>query len=436
MLTLLFNQGDIQSFAERPRFTHPCLREALTKLARPPLVEERVFEMAEATDFVPSVRILPTTEDTSSKYFGRLSSRVPTRNLKPLVESVLLRSIRSVIQKSAEPIASKLFDSRKHAEVTLSWSKDTVVFTVGGTHVQSWSFGEEGQDIQTVCWGWLESPRSGPSSSQPAYDHGVKDPPATAESGPPKKLLCLFVFFRSVAKLHMEDGTQFTIHLPFLTRAAWPLHPHGVMVQRVVSASERRNVTPHISILPTLFTLTDPSSELKVVEENLGEHKSPNPAHPRPSSESTTSLPLSVVQWVADYHTPARLVVTTSSETRRFTICSYNQCKDDRAAVKESLASAASRNLAVTGSGSDLLSSLPGDMPWSPGAESTGGPDRMALGTQSMPAKSHVAAKGATQSAFAFRRLFDQDLPFAEYVPISYALQFSHHLLQQSGIIL
>lgn len=376
-------------------------------------MEERVFEMAEATDFVPSVRIFPTTEDTSSEYFGRLSSRLPTRNLKPLIESELLRSIRSVIQKSPDPTASKLFDSRNHAEVILSWSKDTIILTVGGVYVQSWSFGEEGQDIQTVCWGWLKSPRSGLSSSPSVSGHGPKEPPATAESRYPQKLLCLFVFFRGVAKLHMEDGTQFTIHLPFLTQAAWPLHPHGVMVQRVVSDSERRNVTPHLPILPTLFTLTDPSSELKVVDEDFSGRNSSE--YVNPSSEAPTSLPLSVVQWVADYHTPARLLVMTNPATHRFTIWSYNQRSEDvRATAKEPSVSEANRHPAIPGSGSGLLSSLPSDTPWSPSSESTGGTDRMALGIQSAPGKSHVATRAAMQSAFTLRRLFDEELPLAE----------------------
>ncbi|EJD53407.1 hypothetical protein AURDEDRAFT_23210, partial [Auricularia subglabra TFB-10046 SS5] len=63
-----------------------------------------------------------------------------------------------------------------------------------------------------------------------------------------------FVFLRSVGKVFLDSGIEYTFHLPFLTRRAWAMHPRGVLIERV--AGFRR------SSRPFLFALTDPLAEV------------------------------------------------------------------------------------------------------------------------------------------------------------------------------
>ncbi|KZT44107.1 hypothetical protein SISSUDRAFT_1085652 [Sistotremastrum suecicum HHB10207 ss-3] len=365
--------------------------------------------MPEATDYVPSVRLCPTTQDTSSEYFGRLSTQIPTRNLTNLIESDLLRSIRSVIQKSSSPISSQLLDSQSNAEVKLSWSRDAILLTVGGVLSQSWSFREEGQEIQTVCWGWLQSNHRCPS----VVERTNVDVPTAEQRGHSRKLLCLFVFFRSVAKLHLEDGTQYTIHLPFLTRSAWPLRPHGVMIQRVVSNLEHRGEQQRHAILPTLFTLTDPSSELKVVSEEL-----PSPHPSTLPSEPPTPAPLNVVEWVADCHSPARLLITTNAITHKITVWTYTlsvskeDASDTSAIAGGTLSSDNIRRPLISHSITESLPTSRTDASCSPEPDSL--TDRMALGTQTVPPKELGASEPRMHSAFSMRRLLDEELPLLD----------------------
>ncbi|KAL6308208.1 hypothetical protein BKA93DRAFT_725930 [Sparassis latifolia] len=72
----------------------------------------------------------------------------------------------------------------------------------------------------------------------------------------------LFVFLRSIGKIFLFGDMDYTFNLPFIVRRAWPLHPYGVMIQRVVDAVEVAEAkTSQESLLPTIFTLVHPFAE-------------------------------------------------------------------------------------------------------------------------------------------------------------------------------
>lgn len=77
-------------------------------------------------------------------------------------------------------------------------------------------------------------------------------------------LLCpaVFVFLRSIGKIYLLNGLEYTFSLPFIVRKAWALHPHGVMIQRVLDPSEVEEAElTGDTVLPTIFSVTSPFSE-------------------------------------------------------------------------------------------------------------------------------------------------------------------------------
>ena len=58
------------------------------------------------------------------------------------------------------------------------------------------------------------------------------------------------------------NGMEYTFYIPFIVRRAWPLSPHGVMMQRQLDANEMEEAK--ISgepALPTIFAFTNPFAE-------------------------------------------------------------------------------------------------------------------------------------------------------------------------------
>lgn len=151
---------------------------------------------------------------------------------------------------------------------------------------KKWSFEEEGQPVQWACMGWFEQPSamSGSSSLRPAhytYDYHEQSTPAADSSGrpafgpftraqqehkrdqePATRARAVFIFLRSIGRVFLLNGVDYTFHLPFIVRRAWPLSPHGVIIQRILDASELEEAkasgdTP----LPTIFTFLNPFAE-------------------------------------------------------------------------------------------------------------------------------------------------------------------------------
>ncbi|KIJ25699.1 hypothetical protein M422DRAFT_77064 [Sphaerobolus stellatus SS14] len=83
---------------------------------------------------------------------------------------------------------------------------------------------------------------------------------------PPKIVSAVYVFLREIGKIYVEDGTEYTFHLPFIVIGAWALRPHGVLIQRVLDIDEYREAARQsIPLLPTQFTIHDPFAEPKPV---------------------------------------------------------------------------------------------------------------------------------------------------------------------------
>ncbi len=171
------------------------------------------------------------------------------------------------------------------SEVELAWTSDTVVASCGGVTLNQWTFGFEEQDIQWACWGWLEQPGGlvevVPSTGRdlsltsslrrmklirPTFGPFAESFYSRRELEPSTRCHGVFIFLRSIARIFLTNGRDYTIHLPFLVRKAWPLFPVGVLVQRVLSKEEEiESLSTKNEVLPTIYSLSDPLSEFRVV---------------------------------------------------------------------------------------------------------------------------------------------------------------------------
>lgn len=212
-------------------------------------------------------------------------------------ESDLLRSVRAALQGSGkEPCSSYRKKTSpavdgQDAEEDLTWDDTTVVYSTGGTLRQSWNFEEEGQRIQYACFGWLlieGTVNTGHHGGGPRNEDDVlpfaayieqkseRDPfgpffrarkaglrsfePTTIARG-------IYVFLRGFGKIFLMNGLEYTFSLPFIVRQAWPLSPHGVLLERVIEPPELEEPDP----LPRLYSLTNPFQEPRPVglSENI-----------------------------------------------------------------------------------------------------------------------------------------------------------------------
>jgi anaphase-promoting complex subunit 1 len=81
----------------------------------------------------------------------------------------------------------------------------------------------------------------------------------------------VFVFLRSIGKIYLVNGIEYTFSLPFIVRKAWALYPHGVMIQRVLDPTEVEEAElTGDTTLPTIFSVTSPFSEAASVGLTAG----------------------------------------------------------------------------------------------------------------------------------------------------------------------
>ncbi|KAG6898030.1 hypothetical protein C0992_007026 [Termitomyces sp. T32_za158] len=223
-----------------------------------------------------------------------------TRTSTPPHESDLLKAIRNALRGSdTESIstiqsASFLDDGEPLTVDELTWNAHTVVLSQGGVMRKKWNFEEEGQAIQWACIGWLEqiipanpakSHFSGHYSSsddtprrRPRRDERPTFGPfaqvhqnSMLDLGKPTRVSAVFVFLRSIARVFVKNGLEYTYALPFIVRKAWPLSPHGVLIQRVLEPSEFREAEiTGDAVLPTIFSVTSPFSEAGTVGLTTG----------------------------------------------------------------------------------------------------------------------------------------------------------------------
>lgn len=237
----------------------------------------------------PSEMVSYTTE----AYFSRVASSDVSR---PEPESELLGTIRRALQHHEPP--STILDNISQTSsdgVTveeLAWGRTNVVSILGGRVQRQWTFPREHEEIRSVCWAYFEeksSRRKPPqlASSTPStaatglfqdditsvfgpYAQKMRQKasrPSTAdiqdlEGGPygpgtGAMVRAVCIIFRSFAQIQLEDGTEHCIHVPFLTRRAWPLFPVGLALEQ----EPLPEVPPWASSLdldPTLYSLSSP----------------------------------------------------------------------------------------------------------------------------------------------------------------------------------
>lgn len=328
----------------------------------------------------PSTRLIPV----------RYAYPTQTQNTEPV--SDLLKSIRSALRgsdTSEDEVHSAYYDWPSPYGYPpilreISWNRDTVVLSAGGVVLRQWSFAHEQQPIQWVCVGALEqtgitissrssghytsefhagpSKTSSSSSKSSTTERPTFGPFARAEQErkraiePETRSRAVFVFLRSMGKIYLDNGLEYTFALPFIVRKAWPLYPHGVMIQRVLDRSEileaeQTGEEP----LPTLFSITSPLAEATVVGNAtsiVGGFKGIPPILEE-ESEGSSVPPKEMIVDITGRTTgdDVDVLVSVDTETRKLSIWRYVYVrpKDLPTAKKTSSQSRKKRNSGVTG---------------------------------------------------------------------------------------
>jgi len=268
----------------------------------------------------------------------------------PSNESELLKSIRSALRGSdtenSSTIQTTFHHDTQHDDRELAWNASVVVLSQGGIIRRRWSFDQEGETIQWACLGMLEqvvesstppttsSAPEKPSSERPTFGPFARAQAAAALRGASKWTLvpAIFVFLRSIGRIILQNGMEYSFSLPFIVRKAWPLSPHGVMIQRVLEPSEfvEAEITGE-AVLPTLFSMTSPLAEAAAVGLTAGiigvsgnsdklqdeDANSTRPLRSIPSSEMV------VTATRQGRDCKAQLTVTVDVEQRKFSVWRY-----------------------------------------------------------------------------------------------------------------
>lgn len=266
-------------------------------------------------------------------------------------DSELLKSLRKVfapahasstaIKRSLRPPAIA-----KEGEEELCWNGRRVLWSVGGIPRRTWDFAHERQDIQWVCWAWFrpddvatphitrhpETHEEGNRTFGPFFQFLQRQRMATPQddsSQSPTACRALVVFLRDIAKVLIGSGVEHTIHLPFLVQRAWPISPTGVLVQRAQDREELDEAailgTP---LLPTLFSLSNPLDEFKIVgcarsiQGGFSDTGTPPIVDPLPAARLHPSDNVLYVSGSTDPEAE-RLLVSHNHEKRRLTIWRY-----------------------------------------------------------------------------------------------------------------
>ncbi|KAF5376038.1 hypothetical protein D9615_007761 [Tricholomella constricta] len=327
-----------------------------------------------------------------------------TRTLNPPPhESDLLKAIRTALRGSdTESIStihstSFFYEDEPWEEDELTWNAHTVVLSRGGVMKKKWNFEEEGQAIQWACIGWLEQNEpTNPATSHTAAHYTSDSLPGN--SGPDERptfgpfaqvqqnsvpdlgkltrVSSVFVFLRSIGRIYLKNGLEYTFALPFIVRKAWPLSPHGVMIQRVLEPSELEEAElTGDAVLPTIFSVTSPFSEAGTVGLTtgiIGGFGGGTPALKDEDENSTKPLksvpPTERVVW-ASHRGPASkddVLVTVDIEKHQLSVWRYVYIKPKDTPLPLGRARAegmAKKRQSMTGVGSRRSSALfGGDM--------------------------------------------------------------------------
>ncbi|KAJ7631908.1 hypothetical protein DFH06DRAFT_1479779 [Mycena polygramma] len=289
---------------------------------------------------------LSNDQSAAAAYLGLAATDAPDRP-----QNDLLDSIRSALRGSgSEPPETRhsTLVTSPWEEEEITWNLDTVVWSSGGVMRKKWTFTQEGQHVQSATLGWLE--QSGSESTQSHTVENLDSTPQPSSERPtfgpfarhhqnrqPQRnktirVPAVFVFLRSIGRIFLKNGLDYTFSIPFVVRKAWPLYPHGVMIQRSMEASELEEAAlTGEPLLPTIFSLTSPFSEAGTVGLTSGiiggfmsaptlkdeDENSKKPLKAVPSTES--------VVWVS-HRGPGGindLLVTVDADKRQLSVWRY-----------------------------------------------------------------------------------------------------------------
>jgi anaphase-promoting complex subunit 1 len=233
---------------------------------------------------MPPIKITAQGPPPSSahKFLTRTSASTPS----PAHETPLLRAIRTALRGSdtenGQSIqTSTFFTGRTPKEPELTWNAHAAVLSYAGVMVKRWSFDQEGESIQWACLGELEQQST--STAKATNEADVEESTGNStrptfgpfarsqlnpkfNAGPAEAVPAVFIFLRSIGKIYLLNGVDYTFSLPFIVRKAWPISPHGVMIQRVLESTEVLEAEESgDDVLPTIFTVTSPFAEAAAV---------------------------------------------------------------------------------------------------------------------------------------------------------------------------
>ncbi|TFK48330.1 hypothetical protein OE88DRAFT_1704786 [Heliocybe sulcata] len=276
--------------------------------------------------------------------------------------SKLLKALK-VVLKGPSAVESDGFCSVSYlskyepiVEEQLSWDSYTVVLSEGGVIRKRWTFHKDRQPIQWACIGRLQQPAkvkippSGPAhftaaaNASPFLDEEQATRPIFGpfyRAAKPKKeevepasvVRGIFVFFRTMCRVFLDTGVEYSLPLPFVTRKAWPVYPHGVFIQRTVDRTElAESEASGEPILPTIFSMTSPRHEATPIGVTAGiigglfqrpvSLKDEREYFEKPQkSMNSKEIVVGVSQRVHD--SPDDIIVTYNPEDRRLTIWRY-----------------------------------------------------------------------------------------------------------------
>ena len=276
-------------------------------------------------------------------------------------DTPLLQAIKTALRGSdTENVFSiqtaTFFTGNDANECEVTWNAHTVVMSYGGVMVKKWNFEEEGESIQWACLGELEQidyPNTPVSHGAANYTTSVNNLPSPSVSngrstfgpfariqintkpdpGVHEKVLAIFVFLRSIGKIYLLNGMDYTFSLPFIVRKAWPISPHGVMIQRVLEPTEIIEADfSGDAVLPTIFSVTSPFSEAAAVGLTAG-ILGPIPDVPAAlideDENSTRPLksipPTEMIIWASHCSiiSDAHILVTVDVEKQRLSVWRY-----------------------------------------------------------------------------------------------------------------
>ncbi|KIL60704.1 hypothetical protein M378DRAFT_26402 [Amanita muscaria Koide BX008] len=297
---------------------------------------------------------IPLHGEAKSSATLLLSTTEPRNTSTP--ESDLLRKIRLALRGSdtdhVSSVQSTVFlNSEGEEEEELTWNEHTVVISSGGVMRKKWNFQDEGQSIQWACIGLLEQAVFRPSLqahnaarySESNSETGADWPTfglfaqirneTKPKSTSTRPIPAVFVFLRSIGRIFLRNGFEYTFSLPFIVRKAWPISPHGVMIQRVLEPTElhEAEITGD-PVLPTIFSMTSPFAEAAAVGITSGVVGGfdDKPATLKDEDENCTKplkpiAPTEMLVWTSHRGPYAAddIMVTVDVEQRRLSIWRY-----------------------------------------------------------------------------------------------------------------